>query len=761
MFKKLFKLSGFKISSLITLLFAILFLWNYLGFSSESFLDLIDKKVIDFVVRARGNTLTNNQIAIAAIDTESVDRYGRWPWGRDIMAKLLHELQTHYEIKIIGYDSVFSEPDPNDVTTEKVIGKFNQKFKKELKVNRNVERQLNKISKGLDDEMKNDIKFGKELNKWDNTVLGYFFFPTMERLKHMTEKELADSASRIRNSEITIIQGANNLEYAPIYEVLAVESNIAALFPDRSLNGYFNVFPDPEDGTVRRVHLALKYQDKYYPSLDLQILRLYYGNPPIKMIVNEGGVEGFQLGEKTIITDNDSAVMINYQGGSFTFPHYSVYKIINHLVPKEALKDKIVLLGATEVGVFDLRTTPVGVDFPGVEVHANLIHNIINDDYFHRSDFVDFISLLCILVFGLVMGIVLPRLKALSGFIFTLVLISGYLAGNMITLNTSNTWASFAYVLGVIIFNWFGIVLYQYFGEEKDKRFIKGAFQQYLSPEVINRLVDDPSLLKLGGEKKELTAFFSDLQGFSSVSESLKPEELVDLLNEYLTAMTDIIMKYGGTVDKFEGDAIIAFFGAPLVQPDHAIKALYTSLEMQDKMIEMRKEWKAQGKHELQMRIGLNTGDMVVGNMGSAYRMDYTMMGDAVNLAARLEGVNKQYKTYTMISEFTYDQVKDQIEVRELDMIRVMGKDQPVRIYEALCKKGELPEEKEKAFKYFQKGLELYRKQDWKEAYKHFLQTSKTIENDGASEVFMERCKNFAKKPPGENWDGVYQMTSK
>jgi adenylate cyclase len=420
-----------------------------------------------------------------------------------------------------------------------------------------------------------------------------------------------------------------------------------------------------------------------------------------------------------------------------------------------------VILGATETGIYDLSTTPFGTAFPGVEVHANLIDNILSDDYLYQSDFIHFLSFLLILFSGLIIGLILTKLRALQGLIFSLLYLVGYFTGNLWLLFNERTWTSFVYVLGVILVNWFAIVLFKFFGEEKDKRFIKGAFQQYLSPKVIDQLVDDPGLLELGGEKREITAFFSDVQGFSTISESLSPEELVELLNEYLTAMTDIVMKYDGTVDKFEGDAVIAFFGAPITYDDHAARACMASLEMQQKLIEMRANWKKLGKHQLYVRIGLNTGFMVVGNMGSAYRMDYTMMGDGVNLAARLEGVNKQYGTFTMISDFTYEAAKEHIEVRELDLIRVVGKNEPVRIYEVMGKKGEVDKEQLKAARYFSKGLQLYRSQKWVEAAKYFAHSNKMFKKDTASQVFFERCKSFEKNSPGKNWDGVYQMATK
>ena len=311
------------------------------------------------------------------------------------------------------------------------------------------------------------------------------------------------------------------------------------------------------------------------------------------------------------------------------------------------------------------------------------------------------------------------------------------------------------------VFVYSGITLYKYAFEEGEKRFIKTAFSQFLSPVVVDRLVRDPSLLKLGGEERVLTAFFSDVAGFSSISEKLTPNELVELLNDYLTEMTDIILKYDGTVDKFEGDAIIAFFGAPVPYEDHALRACLTAIEMQQRLEEMRAVWKDEGKHELYMRIGINTGQMVIGNMGSKTRMDYTMMGDSVNLASRLEGVNKLYKTETMISQFTYETVKENIETRELDRIRVVGKTEPIKIYEVLGRKGELNPEINALLPLFNQGLRHYGKREWEEALACFEKVLKIDERDGPAATYRLRCIDYQFEPPQDNWDGVYEMLSK
>jgi len=385
MLKRFFRLSGFKIAAIITLAVLALYAYTFLGFGRGSYLELADKQLVDFAIRYRGTTAKGDEVAIIAIDTKAIDHFGQWPWKRDVMAKLLHELQAYYRIRVMGFDVLFSEADANDVSAEYALQRFLQVATGKVKAAPEVIDQLQRIRTAVSSEVNNDAKFGAELSRWQNIVLGYFFFlgGNREQIKHLTQEQLDEFASRIENSQITIIQGAEFLETAPIYEGYSVEANIPLLNTKNSLNGFFNVVPDREDGTIRRVPLVIKHQDSYYPSLDLQIVRRALGDPPIRMVVNETGIKGFHLGSKFIRTAGNGTVMINYRGGAFTFPHYSVYDVIHHRIPVEQLKNKIVLLGATETGLTDLRTTAFGTAFPGVEVHANLIDNILRDDYYY------------------------------------------------------------------------------------------------------------------------------------------------------------------------------------------------------------------------------------------------------------------------------------------------------------------------------------------------------------------------------------------
>ncbi|MBI4639718.1 MAG: adenylate/guanylate cyclase domain-containing protein, partial [Candidatus Tectomicrobia bacterium] len=312
-----------------------------------------------------------------------------------------------------------------------------------------------------------------------------------------------------------------------------------------------------------------------------------------------------------------------------------------------------------------------------------------------------------------------------------------------------------------IILTYTGVSIYQYIIEAREKRWIRGAFNQYLSPHVIDQLMGDPGRLDLGGKEETITPFFSDVQGFTSISERLTAHELVAILNEYLTEMTDIILKYDGTVDKFEGDAIIAFFGAPLEYEDHARRACFVSLDMQTRLVEMRERWKEEGRPLIYMRIGLNTGPAIVGNMGSKQRFDFTMMGDTVNLASRLEGVNKQYGTFIMISEMTYARAKDFVEARELDRVLVVGKAEPIVVYELLARKGELDEALVPVLRYYADGLELYRARQWDHAIATFRKALTINPHDGPSQSMIKRCQEYKENPPPDDWNGAFQLVSK
>jgi adenylate cyclase len=406
----------------------------------------------------------------------------------------------------------------------------------------------------------------------------------------------------------------------------------------------------------------------------------------------------------------------------------------------------------------------------GVEIHATAIQNMVDGAHIAPADRdveLGFILLLSLLAF-----VSLLQLKQIKfrfawiievvAVVITLGLIFGIFQFSVLAFTNGNSYINIVNPSLAVVFSYVGTIVYQYLSERQQKALIKNVFSHYISPAVVNELVANPEKAALGGDKRELTAFFSDIAGFTTISESLTPEKLVELLNEYLDEMTEIIIKTGGTLDKYEGDAIMAFWGAPIPQKDHAYRACQAALEMQRRLNEMRPEWKKRGRPELEVRCGLNTGWMIVGNMGGKDRFDYTIIGDSVNLASRLEGANKQYNSKIMISEFTYKHVEGKVAVRELDLIQVKGKTEPIKVYELLGLSDlKLTPEQKEAMELYQEGLKLYRSRNWEEAIAYMNQAFQLDPSCYVAQVYAQRASLYQLNPPPEEWNGVFVMTTK
>jgi adenylate cyclase len=419
----------------------------------------------------------------------------------------------------------------------------------------------------------------------------------------------------------------------------------------------------------------------------------------------------------------------------------------------------MVFVGFTAPGLFDLKPTPVSSVTPGMSVHATLLANLLHRDF--RVRISPRLALGLALVLALAMSVTVLLVPGLWQLALLLLAYGGALAFLVFISFRNNLWMD-----GVLLASSLGLsfavsTVFSYATEGRQKRQIKQAFSHYMSDLLIQDVLKHPEKLRLGGEKRVLTVFFSDLAGFTSMSEKLTPEEVVTLLNRYLTAMTDIILASGGIIDKYEGDAIMAFWGAPLPQEDHAARGCLAALENQARLAELREEFIRTGLPPVFARIGLNTGEMIIGNLGSSQRFDFTVIGDSVNLASRLEGAGKEYGTAILISEETYRQAQAAVEVRELDLLQVKGKQLPVRIYELIAKKGGLDPGQERICELFAEGLSLYRKQEWDEAVRRFQQVLELKPEDGPAKTFIRRCQSYKGNPPGPGWDGVYRLTTK
>jgi adenylate cyclase len=455
-----------------------------------------------------------------------------------------------------------------------------------------------------------------------------------------------------------------------------------------------------------------------------------------------------------------SRMLINYYSEPGGFEYVSFYDAYNNSENLPDFEGKIVLIGYTASGVDDTFMVPISDKaMAGVEIHANLVQSLILKDFIHYQD--DITAIGIIFLFAILTGLLIYRFKIIvATIIISLVFVAYFLISLLLVFDNFGIIMNILFPLFSVSLVYISLVAIYYRTEEKTRKWITSVFGKYVSPVVIDTLIKNPEMINLGGEKRNITIFFSDIRGFTSISERLEPEELVHLLNEYLTEMTSIIIKDQGLVDKYMGDAIMAFWGAPLDLPEHAKIACSSSIEMVEKLNELKMKWNAKGIPSFDIGIGLNSGNAIVGNMGSSTRFDYTAMGDNVNLASRMEGLNKLYGTNIIITEKTYKIVKDDFEIRKLDAVKVKGKKKPILIYELLSDKGKLSEKHKDFTRLYEEGLEFYFNKKWNPAIKSFKSALKII-SDAACNELIKRCKDFIKNPPPKDWDGVWEMKTK
>lgn len=554
--------------------------------------------------------------------------------------------------------------------------------------------------------------------------------------------------------------------------------------------GFFSVDPDP-DGTMRRVPMIYRYGQAFLPSLALATAMLHFGATP--MLIAHDKVDGalghiaFALegGKVQIVpVDHNGTLLVNYYGKSQelvesadpddrgVFPRISlsdIYCFQNEECPEaerarfepKSIQGKVVFVAVTAIGTYDQRVTPFSPVVPGVEVHAAAVQNLIRGDPLSRDDINYQIEMLLSIGLAVLLGFALQRLSILSGTLLAVGVFGGWWAIDTLWLfSVGHMWFHQVPILLQVGFTWTGITLWGYLTEGREKALLKKEFSTVLAPTVVDELLKNPELAGLGGTERELTVMFSDIRGFTSISEKLTPEGLTSFLNEYLTPMTEVLLKHQGTLDKYMGDAIMAFWGAPIAQPDHAERACLAALDMLSDLGRLREQWRAEGKPDIDIGIGLNSGLMRVGFMGSERMRNYTLLGDNVNLGSRLEGVNKQYGTNIIIGQSTYALAKNAVHARELDAIRVKGKREPVIIYE-LRGRGPAAGDEAAFLERFHEALAEYKARRFHEALTRFQAIIDEHPDDHPSHVYVERCVAFLAAPPSDDWDGVYEMKTK
>jgi adenylate cyclase len=581
------------------------------------------------------------------------------------------------------------------------------------------------------------------------------------------------------------------------YDVRTTERSYENIFYDVDKNiGVVNIYKDRDD-VCRSYFPMLDIKGYLTPTLGFAALNRAYRLKP------ETGVgltdKYFIYRDRSIPRYQSSTFLLNYYGPVKSFPYFDFSKVIDdssfktkdeiqyetdlNLFDEEIMskfKNKIVLIGSVMPEERDFHNIPLFTEeggkknyaMNGVEIHATAIQNVIDKDFISMID--PIIESVIIILLSLFCFIGLLALKQIhvrhvwlleiGAFLLTVVLIGAVFEISIITFINNNILMNVVNPSFAIVLAYFGTAVYQYLAERQQKAVIKNMFGHYINQAVVNELVANPEKARLGGDRRELTVFFSDIANFTTISEQYhtKPEGLVALLNEFLDEMTQLVLKYEGTLDKYEGDAIMAFWGAPLPQQDHALRTCLAALDMQKRLEVLRVKWTKEGKPALTVRMGINTGIMIVGNMGGKDRFDYTVIGDSVNLASRLEGANKQYKSNIMISDFTYNHIKDKVVVRELDLIQVKGKKEPVKVYELLGTiKMEMSSSKRQSLELYHEGLKLYRARQWEEANAYMQQAYSLDETCYVAQIYSERASLYKLTPPPDDWNGIFVMTSK
>ncbi len=709
-------------------------------------------KSLDLRFQARGPIPHDPRVTIIAVDDNSLSEVGRWPWSRDKIAALVDKSLGQYGAKALGFDMVFSEEQAN--TVDEAMRVLSDSAAKDPDTATNL-KWLNK-HRSLGDV---DAVLEHTLSKYkDRLVPGYFFYPKGATIPELVRSKLKEESALMSMLAMTSTFSKEATHSMP--HIAAIEGNLPRFTKAADAIGFFNFFPD-DDGTVRRIPLMTEMDGYVYPSMAMQTLRMFLDWPDMAVVVGDTGVEEVHLGPLSMQTDEGGIMLLNHYGPGRTFKHVSAADILHDRLKGDELRDKVVIFGVTAIGVYDYRPTPFDPVFPGVEGHAVAISNILNGEELKRPSIVVVLELLAVLFLSLLAGYLVYGRAPLSQSVAIIgfpLLIAGF---SQWLFSAHQIWLQETYLIVGVLLATVPTAMFGYIIESRKRAFIHDAFSHYLSPSVVENLAKNPDALKLGGEEKHLTAFFSDIASFSTFSEKLTAQELVAFLNRYLTAMSDIILQQNGTIDKYEGDAIISFFGAPLDMEDHAVRCVLAALEQQRVLATLREEWQQEGLPAVHIRIGINSGPMVVGNMGTASSMNYTMMGDHVNLASRLEGVCKEYRVPILMSKDTYLLVRDRIAARFVDRVRVVGRGQPVDLYQPLMERDGITPEDLQESRAYEKAWALMAAGDFDQSLKLMTELYSMNPYDELYGVMFARIKSYLRTPPDEGWAGVYNLKNK
>ena len=729
------------------LLVVVGFLLHAAGYVQVPFLARLEALAYDARLQLTMPRGVDPRIVIVDIDERSLATEGRWPWRRDRVALLLDRLFDEYKVRAVGFDVVFAERDESSG-----LGVLRELGQNELKGLPQYQAALEHIAPRLEYD-----RILAEKIRGRAVVLGYYFNLDPEDRAARTNELPAPTLPR------GIFQGRN---IQPT-RWTGFGANLPPLQQAAAAAGHFNPWPDP-DGVTRRVPMLAEYGGAYYEPLSLAVVRVLLGMPEVRpgftaaggWAKSYPGLEWLDVADLRIPVDRDVTALVPYRGGQHSFPYVSAADVLSGKASPSVLEGRIVLVGSTAPGLNDLRSAPVANIFPGVEIHANLISGMLDGRIKQMPPYVLGAEVVLLALAGLVMALVLPLLNPHQATLTTAGVAVAVVGTNLAVWQYGNLVLPLASGLLMVLLL-FGLNMsYGFFVESRAKKQIAGRFGQYVPPELVDEMSRHPERFSMEGESREMSVLFSDVRGFTTISEGLDPKELSELMNQFLTPLTQVIYRRRGTIDKYMGDCIMAFWGAPVADGQHPRNAVLAGLEMLATMDTLQPQFRARGWPDLHVGVGVNSGRMSVGNMGSEIRVAYTVMGDAVNSASRFEGLTKQYGVGMIVGEATRAACKD-IVFRELDRVRVKGKNEPVGIYEPIGPAAEVGKDLLDEVALWQQVLKLYRAQEWDLAELQLVNLQRMHPGRGLYPIFIARLAHYRRNPPGPGWDGTWSAESK
>ena len=729
------------------LLVVLFFVGAAARFYRLELVEQLSSAMYDYRLRLTMPRTVDDRIVILDIDEKSLKEEGRWPWSRDRLALLMDQMFDKYDVAVVGFDVVFAEKDESSGL--KILQNLGQN---QLKNDVQFQSTLNRIQP----ELEYDKLFADKM-RGRNVVLGYY----------LTGQKDGSISGKLPSA--TFPSGSFNGHPVGFTLWNGYGANLPELQQAAASAGHFNPLVD-FDGRVRRIPMLVEYGGEYFESLSLAVVRTLLGQPRIQPGFAESKATGYSGlewlsidagGTLRIPVDGDVATFVPYRGKHASFPYISITDVLHDRVEQAQLKGKIVLIGTTAPGLMDMRATPVGEVYPGVEVHANMISGILDQKLKERPAYMLGAEVVWLLILGIALSFLLPLLSPIKAILTSIGMLLGSMILSILLWESGNVLMPVANSLVMVALLFALNMSYGYFVESRTKRQITHLFGKYVPTELVDEMSKNPEqVVSMEGESREMTILFSDVRGFTSISEGLDPKELSQLMNEFLTPLSRVISKYNGKVDKYMGDCIMAFWGAPKPIPDHARNAIEAGIEMQKTLKNLQPRFKERGWPEIHVGVGINSGRVSVGNMGSEVRVAYTVMGDEVNLASRLEGITKKYGVGIIVGENTRNAVPDYL-YRELDHVQVVGKDKPVAIYEPICLASEAGKDLLDEVKLFHEVRRHYRKQDWDQAELQLMNLQRMYPGTMLYKIYAERVEYFRKNSPSQDWDGVYVFQTK